>query len=104
MKKASSINEISQLVNSDQKVVFLFTADWCGDCQFIYPVLDELVADFPQLTFLQVDRDQFMDLAKQWDVFGIPSLVVTQGGQEIGRLVNRLRKTKQEISQFLQTI
>ncbi|MFA9493378.1 thioredoxin family protein [Streptococcus sp. E17BB] len=104
MKKASSINEISQLVNSDQKVVFLFTADWCGDCQFIYPVLDELVTDFPQLTFLQVDRDQFMDLAKQWDVFGIPSLVVTQGGQEIGRLVNRLRKTKQEISQFLQTI
>ncbi|MFA9414095.1 MULTISPECIES: thioredoxin family protein [unclassified Streptococcus] len=104
MKKASSINEISQLVNSDQKVVFLFTADWCGDCQFIYPVLDELVADFPQLTFLQVDRDQFMDLAKEWDVFGIPSLVVTQGGQEIGRLVNRLRKTKQEISHFLQTI
>lgn len=104
MKKASSINEISQLVDSDQKVVFLFTADWCGDCQFIYPILDELVTDFPQLTFLQVDRDQFMDLAREWDVFGIPSLVVTQGGQEIGRLVNRLRKTKQEISHFLQTI
>lgn len=104
MNKATSLEQIRQLVDSEQKTVLLFTADWCGDCHFIYPVLDELVADFPQLTFLQVDRDQFMDLATDWDIFGIPSLVVTQNGQEIARLVNRARKTKQEISDFLKTI
>lgn len=101
MIKAESFEQIAQYIEADTKTVFLFTADWCGDCQYIYPVLDELVAEFPDLNFLQVDRDQFMDLAQKWDVFGIPSLVVTQNGQEIGRLVNRARKTKQEISEFL---
>lgn len=101
MIKAESFEHIAEFVEADSKSVLLFTADWCGDCQFIYPVLDDLVAEFPSLNFLQVDRDQFMDLAQQWDVFGIPSLVVTQKGQEIGRLVNRARKTKEEISHFL---
>lgn len=104
MIKASSFEEIAELVSSDQRAVFLFTADWCGDCQYIYPVLDELVAEFPDLTFRQVDRDQFMDLAKTWDVFGVPSLVVTQSGKKIARLVNRNRKTKAEISAFLKGI
>ena len=101
MNKAQSFEEIAELIAGEVTTVFLFTADWCGDCQFIYPILDELVAEFPHLNFLQVDRDQFMELAQQWDVFGIPSLVVTKQGQEVGRLVNRARKTKQEISEFL---
>lgn len=104
MRKAKTMADISDQLASAEKTVLLFTADWCGDCQFIYPVLDELEADFPHLTFLQVDRDQFLDLAKDWDIFGIPSLVVTQSGQELARLVNRARKTKAELSDFLREI
>lgn len=101
MHKAQSLEQIRYLADRPDKTVFLFTADWCGDCQFIYPVLDELEAAFPKLTFLQVDRDQFMDLARAWDIFGIPSLVVTEKGKELGRLVNKARKTRQELAEFL---
>lgn len=47
------------------------------------------------------DRDQYLDLAKLWDIYGIPSLVVLDGDRELGRFVNRDRKTKAQISEFL---
>lgn len=102
MKVPTSYEELSAYVTAPGKQVFFFTADWCPDCQYIYPVLPELEAAFPHLTFVRVDRDEFMDLAKTWDIFGIPSFVVLEAGQELGRYVNKLRKTKAEISAFLE--
>ena len=51
-----------------------------------------------------MDRDTYLDLVKEWDIYGIPSLVVLEKGQEIGRLVNRDRKTKGQINEFLASI
>lgn len=45
-----------------------------------------------------------MDLASEWTIFGIPSFVVTDQGKELGRLVNKDRKTKDEIITFLKSI
>ncbi|MGT2929967.1 thioredoxin family protein [Streptococcus dentasini] len=101
MLKPETYEELAAYLEQDGRFVFLFTADWCPDCQFLYPFLDELEADNPHVTFVQVDRDAFMPLAQKWDIFGIPSLIVIENGQEIGRLVNKLRKTKEEINQFL---
>ncbi|MBM7643550.1 thioredoxin family protein [Streptococcus loxodontisalivarius] len=104
MIKNQSLEELVSYVTAKGKTVFLFTADWCGDCQFIYPALPEIEAENPDFTFVQVDRDQHMELAQQWDIFGIPSLVVIEDGKEIGRLVNKLRKTKEEINAFLASL
>ena len=62
---------------------FLFVADWCGDCRYIYPALPEIEETNSEFTFIRVDRDQYMDLAKLWDVYGIPSLVVLEKDKEI---------------------
>ena len=51
-----------------------------------------------------VNRDDYMALAQTWNIFGIPSFVVTQKGQELGRLVNKARKTKEEINVLLSEI
>ena len=53
------------------------------------------------MTFVRVNRDQFIEVAQEWNIFGIPSFVVIESGQEVGRLVNKLRKTKAEINSFL---
>lgn len=53
------------------------------------------------MTFVRVNRDQFIEVAQKWDIFGIPSFVVIEKGQEVGRLVNKMRKTKTEIMHFL---
>jgi thiol-disulfide isomerase/thioredoxin len=81
--------------------VFFFTADWCGDCRFIKPQMPEIEKDFSDWHFVEVDRDKYIDVAAEWNIFGIPSFVVIQNGKELGRLVNKDRKTKQEIADFL---
>lgn len=86
------------------KNVFFFTADWCVDCRYIKPQLPEIEADFPEFQFVEVDRDAYMDVAVEWNIFGIPSLVVIDDGKELGRLVNKDRKTKAEIESFLSSL
>ena len=81
--------------------LFVFSADWCGDCRYLKPFLPEIEAENPEFTFILIDRDAYMDLAKVWDVYGIPSLVVLEKDKEIGRFVNRDRKTKAQITAFL---
>ncbi|EID20550.1 thioredoxin family protein [Streptococcus constellatus] len=97
----ATIEELVTLVNREGKTVFLFTADWCGDCRFLKPLLPEIEAENPDFTFVEVNRDDYMEVAKKWNIYGIPSLVVLENGQEIGRFVNRERKTKMQINEFL---
>lgn len=102
MKIAKSENEIREEMNQSQKTVLFFTADWCGDCNFIKPIMPEIEADFADFNFVQVDRDEFIDLCIELGIMGIPSFVVFENGKEIGRFVNKNRKTKEEIETFLQ--
>ena len=97
----ATIEELATLVNREGKTVFLFTADWCGDCRFLKSLLPEIEAENPDFTFVKVNRDDYMEVAKKWNIYGIPSLVVLENGQEIGRFVNRERKTKMQINEFL---
>lgn len=98
-----NIEELAKYVDKG-KNVFFFTADWCGDCKFIKPKMPEIEADYPDWQFIQVDRDQFIDVAAEWNIFGIPSFVVIEDGKEKGRLVNKARKTKEEVENFLSSV
>ncbi|QGG97886.1 thioredoxin family protein [Streptococcus dysgalactiae] len=97
----STYEELAGLIENEGKLVLFFTADWCPDCQFIYPVMPDIEEEHTNMTFVRVNRDQFMEVAQKWDIFGIPSFVVIEKGQEVGRLVNKMRKTKAEITHFL---
>ena len=101
MKKLTSMEEFETLKDSG-KTVFMFSADWCPDCRFIDPFLPEIEADFTEYTFVYVDRDEFIDLCSDLDIFGIPSFIVFKEGNELGRFVSKDRKTKEEIEQFIQ--
>ncbi|MDQ0222854.1 thioredoxin family protein [Streptococcus moroccensis] len=102
MIQPKTLEELAPLIESNQRLVLVFMTDWCPDCHYLAPYLPEIEAAFPASTFVELDRDAFMPLAQQWDIFGIPSLVVLENGQEIGRLVNKARKTKAEIIAFLE--
>jgi thioredoxin-like negative regulator of GroEL len=67
----------------------------------IKPHLPAIEEAFPDFRFVQLDRDDFMSLAQEWAILGIPSLVVLENGKEIGRFVDKNRKTKEEIMNFL---
>ncbi|WP_141433777.1 thioredoxin family protein [Bacillus sp. 03113] len=100
MKKLESIEQFSQLKESG-KHIFLFSANWCPDCRFIDPFLPEVESKFQEYTFIYVDRDEFIDLCVELDIFGIPSFIAYENGQETGRFVSKDRKTQEEIENFV---
>jgi len=85
----------------EERVVFMFSADWCGDCRFVEPVLPEIEQEFPEFTFIMVNRDKFIEICQENDVLGIPSFLAYKNGKEVGRFVSRDRKTKEEIVDFI---
>ena len=86
---------------STGKYVLFFTADWCPDCRFIKPAMPEIEANFSQFEFILVDRDENIDLCQEMMIMGIPSFVVYE---EKARFVNKDRKTKKEVEDFLNNI
>ncbi|MGT2755029.1 thioredoxin family protein [Streptococcus ovis] len=102
MLTPATYEELATAIEESGTKVLFFTADWCPDCQFIYPAMPEIEAAFPDWTFVRVDRDEFMEVAQQWDIFGIPSFVVVKNEEEVGRFVDKNRKTKTQIIEFLE--
>jgi len=103
MKNLESVEQFNELKQSST-VVFLFTADWCPDCHFIDPFMPEIEQTFNNLTFISVNRDQFIDICAENEIYGIPSFLAYRDGVEVGRFVSKDRKTKQEIEEFLNRI
>ena len=91
-------------ITKNGRVVLEFSAGWCPDCRFLDPFMPEIEKDFADSKFYQIDRDGSVDIAKEMNIMGIPSFVVYQDGTEIGRLVNKDRKTKDEVESFLRSL
>ena len=96
-------DQLIEAIGNDRVVLF-FTAGWCPDCRFIKPAMPEIEQDFSDYTFYEVDRDENIDLAAELNVFGIQSFIIYNNGKEIGRFVNKDRKTKQQVEDFLNNL
>ncbi|MFC7786985.1 MULTISPECIES: thioredoxin family protein [unclassified Rossellomorea] len=103
MRKLESVEEFHQL-KENGKHVFMFSADWCPDCRIIEPILPEIESQYSEYTFLYVDRDQFIDLCIELDIFGIPSFLAYGDGRELGRFVSKDRKSKEQIEDFMNSL
>ncbi|QQK77362.1 thioredoxin family protein [Salicibibacter cibarius] len=84
-----------------ERVVVMFSADWCPDCRVIEPALPSIEADYPEVEFVHADRDQLLDICREYDIFGIPSFVGFKNGKEIDRFADKNRKSEEEVTAFL---
>lgn len=103
MKKFEKHEEYLEAIK-EGKSVLLFSADWCPDCRVIEPFLPELEEEYSEMDFYYVDRDDHIELCQEMDIFGIPSFVAFKDGEETGRFVSKMRKSKEEIEEFLTSV
>ena len=76
-----------EVLQSNQKVLVDFNADWCGPCQMLKPVLAAVANDNKDAKFVSVNVDAAPALAKQYGIMSIPCLVLFEHGEEISRHV-----------------
>ena len=76
----------AEVTKSDKPVLVDFWAVWCGPCQMT-PILHELETEMPDVQIGKVNVDEQMDLARQFRVVSIPTLIIFKNGQEVQRMV-----------------
>jgi thioredoxin 1 len=76
----SSVTQFKEAIKSG-KVIVDFYADWCGPCKMQAPVLDEFSKKIPSANVLKVNVDQNSDLAEEFGIMSIPTLVVFTEGK-----------------------
>ncbi len=103
MKEITSVEQYREVV-ANEKAIILFTANWCPDCLVIKPFMPSVVEKYNEYNFYTINRDNLMDLCIELEIFGIPSFVAFKDGQEVGRFVNKERKTRQQIEAFIESI
>ena len=103
MHIVESTDEFYDLIRTGRPLVSCFNAQWCGDCHFLNPAYPDLEARFSgRVEFVMVDIDDLPDVARAHEVSGIPSFIIFASGRETFRLVNPRRKTKEEVTDFLE--
>ena len=74
-----------EVVQSDKKVLLDFWAPWCAPCRMVVPLVEEIAEERPDIKVGKVNVDEQMELASQFGVMSIPTLIVMENGQIINK-------------------
>lgn len=88
-----------EVMNSDKPVLLDFWAPWCGPCRMVAPIVEEIARERPDIKVGKVNVDEQSELAGQFGVMSIPTLVVMKNGKVVNQAVGA--RPKNEILKML---
>jgi len=92
MKVATNTN-FTELIQDSKLVIVDFWATWCGPCRMLSPILDEVEAEMPdQITVVKVNVDDADEIAAQYRIMSIPTLLFIKNGEIVDKTVGAMPK------------
>lgn len=86
---------VENVENTKGVVVVDFFATWCGPCKMLSPVLEGLSGEMEgKAKFIKVDIDQSLDLANEFQISSVPTMIIFKDGQKAEQLIGFLPKEK----------
>jgi thioredoxin 1 len=98
MVKQINGDEFKKVIKEGKTVVDLF-ATWCGPCKMLSPILDEISDEITTTKFYKIDVDDNEDIAREYNVMSIPTVLVFENGELINTIVG-LKSREFLVDQF----
>ena len=93
--KVTDGNFSSEVLNSDQKVLVDFWAEWCGPCRMVAPVVEDIAAEYnDQIKVAKLNVDENQQTASRYGIMSIPTMLVMEDGKVKDKLVGYMPKNK----------
>ena len=86
-------SNFNNIINSETPVLIDFHADWCGPCKMLAPILKEVKAELKdEIKIIKIDVDKNQNLAAQYQVRGVPTMMLFKNGKSVWRQSGVLQK------------
>ncbi|KAI9470985.1 MAG: putative thioredoxin [Benjaminiella poitrasii] len=86
-QEPKTLEQFKALINQDKLVVVDFHASWCGPCKLIAPKFAKFTETYPNAVYAKVDVDEVPDVASEYQVRAMPTIMYFKKGEKIGEVV-----------------
>ena len=83
-----------EVLQSDKPVLIDFWANWCGPCRMIAPIIEEIAQEREDIKVVKIDVDEAQELAIQYQIMSIPTLLVVEKGKVVNQSIGVKPKDK----------
>ncbi|MRX72102.1 thiol reductase thioredoxin [Bacillus lacus] len=101
MESIKTTEQFNTLIQQPKEVIIKFYATWCPDCTRMDMFIGDILEEYKNIDWYQINKDDFPEIAEKYQVMGIPSLLIFKNGEKLGHLHSANAKTPEQVQAFL---